>query len=411
MADAVRLAVLLALVPAGLPAPGNPAQAAADRHLAAAPRVAARVPGAVAPGNVAAGGRLRAASEADRAEARAERAADRVERLTEQYTESTEAVQRGLDALALSFATSARLADADLDASRQLAVSSTRRARLVRAVYAQGSGMGLASSVLDAEDPESALWRASTARRLWRDVLDDADGQVARWRAETRRTGESRRAAEAEETRRLATIAALRRDSAKAAAALAEARKALDSLDARARRLRAVQDARDRLTAAVAAARTSVGRITAMGIPERMETAYRTAATTCPGLRWTLLAAVGQVESGHGRNNGPSSAGAVGPMQFMPATFAAHAVDGDGDGTADPWNPEDAVFTAARYLCGNGAGTAEGVRAALLRYNHADWYVDLVLATEQAIVAREGSAGGPGAGSSSPPPGPTGSGS
>jgi membrane-bound lytic murein transglycosylase B len=116
---------------------------------------------------------------------------------------------------------------------------------------------------------------------------------------------------------------------------------------------------------------------------------YRSAAATCPGMRWTLLAAVGQVESGHGRNVGPSSAGAVGPMQFMPTTFRAYAVDGDGDGRTDPMSPADAVFTAARYLCGGGAGSASGVRAALFRYNHAQWYVDLVLQVEQRLVATQ----------------------
>lgn len=107
---------------------------------------------------------------------------------------------------------------------------------------------------------------------------------------------------------------------------------------------------------------------------------YHTAAATCPGLAWQLLAAVGQVESGHGRNVGTSSAGAQGPMQFMPATFAAYAVDGDHDGTTDIMDPADAIFTAAHFLCVHGAGTGPaGVQAALLAYNHAQWYVRLVL--------------------------------
>ena len=101
-----------------------------------------------------------------------------------------------------------------------------------------------------------------------------------------------------------------------------------------------------------------------------------------------LLAAVGQIESGHGRNEGPSSAGAIGPMQFMPGTFAAYGVDGDGDGTKDAWDPEDAIFSAARYLCTGGAGAGpDGVRQALFTYNHAQWYVDLVLSARRAILA------------------------
>ncbi len=107
---------------------------------------------------------------------------------------------------------------------------------------------------------------------------------------------------------------------------------------------------------------------------------YRHAATTCPGLSWTILAAIGQVESGHGRNDGPSSAGAEGPMQFEPATFARYAVDGNHDGSVDINDPADAIFTAAHYLCANGAGRGgSALDNAIFDYNHAAWYVDLVL--------------------------------
>ncbi|MDT7551357.1 MAG: hypothetical protein QOE84_3751 [Actinomycetota bacterium] len=107
---------------------------------------------------------------------------------------------------------------------------------------------------------------------------------------------------------------------------------------------------------------------------------YIESARYCPGLRWQVLAAIGQVESGHGRNVGPSSAGALGPMQFMPATWAYSGVDGDGDGKADIMNPYDAVPAAALYLCRAGAANGEqGLYDAIFSYNHADWYVKLVL--------------------------------
>ena len=107
---------------------------------------------------------------------------------------------------------------------------------------------------------------------------------------------------------------------------------------------------------------------------------YRQAATRCPGLSWTVLAAIGQVESSHGRNNGPSSAGAQGPMQFMPATWKTYGVDGDGDGVRDIWSPYDAVPGAANYLCANGAGKGgEKLRKAVWFYNHSWSYVDKVL--------------------------------
>jgi hypothetical protein len=114
---------------------------------------------------------------------------------------------------------------------------------------------------------------------------------------------------------------------------------------------------------------------------------YQVSATRCPGLSWTVLAAIGQVESGHGRNNGPSSAGALGPMQFMPATWKAYGVDGDGDGKRDIWSPYDAVPGAANYLCATGAGQGgEKLRKAVWHYNHSWDYVNKVLGIAQAYA-------------------------
>jgi Transglycosylase SLT domain len=92
----------------------------------------------------------------------------------------------------------------------------------------------------------------------------------------------------------------------------------------------------------------------------------------------SILAAINEIESGFGANMGPSSAGAVGWMQFMPSTWAAYGVDADGDGKADPWDAEDAIFAAARYL--RAAGMPEDPEGAIWAYNHADWYVADVLA-------------------------------
>jgi Transglycosylase SLT domain len=108
---------------------------------------------------------------------------------------------------------------------------------------------------------------------------------------------------------------------------------------------------------------------------------YRqSAAKWCPGMSWTVLAAIGQIESDHGRNAGMSSAGALGPMQFLPSTWKMYGVDGDADGKIDIMDPYDAVPSAAHYLCANGA--AHGGRQlydAIFQYNHADWYVQKVL--------------------------------
>ena len=105
------------------------------------------------------------------------------------------------------------------------------------------------------------------------------------------------------------------------------------------------------------------------------------AAKYCPGMSWTVLAAIAQIESGDGANNGPSSAGALGPMQFMPATWAQWGINGFGPpGSPDIMNPLDAVPSAARMLCADGAGNAATLRGAIFSYNHATWYVDEVLA-------------------------------
>jgi membrane-bound lytic murein transglycosylase B len=100
------------------------------------------------------------------------------------------------------------------------------------------------------------------------------------------------------------------------------------------------------------------------------------------GPDWYILAAVGEVESDHGRNMGPSSAGAMGPMQFLPSTWETSGVDGNGDGLANIMDPEDAIPAAAGYLKIGGA--PHDWYRALYSYNHADWYVKKVLAVAEA---------------------------
>jgi hypothetical protein len=115
-------------------------------------------------------------------------------------------------------------------------------------------------------------------------------------------------------------------------------------------------------------------------IPAGYLALYRAAASTCRGLPWTVLAAIGTVETGNGANTSTSSKGAMGPMQFLPSTFAAYAVDGDGDGVANIQDPADAIYSAARYLCAWGAGLGgQSLYAAIFAYNHADWYVREVI--------------------------------
>ena len=159
----------------------------------------------------------------------------------------------------------------------------------------------------------------------------------------------------------------------------------------------------------------------ALGIPTMALSAYRNAelkmAAADPGcgISWNLLAGIGRIESGHASGGavdvrgtavtpiyGPaldgtlpgnetiisSSVGnrvtyarAMGPMQFLPGTWARYAADGDGDGVADPQNLFDSSLAAARYLCSGGLNLRDpaGVMAAILRYNNSTPYAQNVL--------------------------------
>jgi transglycosylase-like protein with SLT domain len=115
------------------------------------------------------------------------------------------------------------------------------------------------------------------------------------------------------------------------------------------------------------------------------------AAKYCPGLPWTVLAAIGQIESGDGANMGPSSAGALGPMQFIPSTWAEWGISTPwAPGPPNVWNPFDAVPSAARYLCAAGGSTSSGLPGAIFAYNHAQWYVNEVLALAQSYARAYG---------------------
>ncbi|MFG3307384.1 lytic murein transglycosylase [Streptomyces wuyuanensis] len=158
-------------------------------------------------------------------------------------------------------------------------------------------------------------------------------------------------------------------------------------------------------------------------LPAGVFAAYRRAeselAGSAPGcgLRWQLLAAIGQVESGqaHGGRVGPDGTTvtpilgprldgngfaritdtdggaydgdtvydrAVGPMQFIPSTWAVWGTDGNGDGRADPSNVHDAALAAGRYLCAGGRDLSDpaDLDRAILGYNRSAAYLRTVLA-------------------------------
>ncbi|WP_433759588.1 NlpC/P60 family protein [Nocardia sp. CA-135398] len=122
-------------------------------------------------------------------------------------------------------------------------------------------------------------------------------------------------------------------------------------------------------------------------IPPQLLVLYQQAASDCPGLDWSVLAAIGKIETDHGRSplpgvqSGQNSAGAGGLMQFLEPTFQAvvtrHPLPAGGASPPSRYNPSDAIHAAAHYLCDSGAPA--DLRAAIFAYNHADSYVDQVL--------------------------------
>lgn len=110
-------------------------------------------------------------------------------------------------------------------------------------------------------------------------------------------------------------------------------------------------------------------------IPRRLLPIYRHAARRyrLGPEGWAYLAAINRIETDFGRNLSTSSAGAIGWMQFLPATWAIYGVDADHDRRRDPNDPDDAIHAAARYLRASGA--PRDWHHAIYAYNHAEWYV------------------------------------
>ncbi len=112
---------------------------------------------------------------------------------------------------------------------------------------------------------------------------------------------------------------------------------------------------------------------------------YYREAESASGVGWTYLAAINLIETGFGRIAGVSSAGAQGPMQFLPSTFAAYGKGGD------ILSPHDSIMAAGRYLAANGF--ADNSDSALYRYNNSNQYVQAVndyaavLAADPAALA------------------------
>ena len=332
----------------------------------------------------------RADSAAD-ARAEAQAAAARVEALQPVVERALRAYDRALAGLA-SGVSQTITAEQAADQAAQLAISDRHTANnRVRALYMSGGSSALIASVLSASGPTDALRRLGYVQRLVQTgeagaatSLDASAGLQARADALMRAAEES-----------TTTASDVERRFDELSAALAEASAELARLSQRARGLAAAEAAAARVSALNAAvAASGQARVASAhaseAVPADYQRLYLAAARTCRGMSWSLLAAIGQVETGHGANTSSSYAGAQGPMQFMPATFASYGVDGDHDGDVDIHDPADAIFSAAHYLCANGAGRDEESTArAVWHYNHADWYVALVLKLAGQYAARE----------------------
>jgi len=136
------------------------------------------------------------------------------------------------------------------------------------------------------------------------------------------------------------------------------------------------------LAAALASSAASVQALGFYRIPPFLLPIYKAAAAQY-GVPWQILAAINEIETNYGSDQSVSTAGAVGWMQFMPATWLQYGVDALNAGYADPYNPVDAIFAAARYL--RAAGSATDLHAAILAYNHSEEYASSVLLRAKLI--------------------------
>lgn len=139
-------------------------------------------------------------------------------------------------------------------------------------------------------------------------------------------------------------------------------------------------------------------------IPGNYLTLYRQAATTCPGLDWSVLAAIGKIESDHGRSTLPgvqpgtvNEKGAGGPMQFLQDTFdgvvAKHPIPAGGANPPSRYNAHDAIYSAASYVCDSGARDNRDLYGAVFTYNQSDSYVSQVLNQAAQYKAADTSGG------------------
>jgi hypothetical protein len=312
------------------------------------------------------------------ADAKVQEILAKVQQIQQQVAKAEHAYDQALAGVAGSV----NAASLDGRASDAIAAQAqTARERLdnrVRGLYMSGGPLAIYATLLDAQDPtalqEQAIVISQVVQgdRLALSAADDVSHQAAQIADDAQRQARAHIRTE----RSVAVVATqVLTLLAQEQQLLGQARQHAADVHAAEAALRLQQEALSSITAERIAALRALP-----ADPAYMAIYHRAASAECPGLSWTVLAAIGQVESGHGRDTSTSYAGAMGPMQFLPATFDRYAVDGDNDGFTDIMNPADAIYTAAHYLCSNGANHGpDALYQAIWHYNHADWYVQMVL--------------------------------
>jgi peptidoglycan hydrolase CwlO-like protein len=322
------------------------------------------------------------------AEAKAKAILAKVQQLQAKVKRAEEAYDKTLQGVGASVNAAIQTGDASEQIARQAAAAGAAAEDRVRGLYMSGGPLAIYATLLDSgsiTEFQNQMVLVGHVVSADRGVVQ-ADNEVAAEAARMARQTDHRAKV------RIQTARSVQDAATQVIDLLRQQQELLDQANAEV----AHQQALDAARAAYAAQQAAFSSITASRIANMQVlppsdlylSLYKQAATTCPGLSWTVLAAIGQVESGHGRNPSMSSAGALGPMQFLPSTFAHYGVDGDHDGVLDIMDPYDAIFSAASYLCANGAGNGgDALYNAIWHYNHADWYVQMVLTLAQKYAA------------------------
>jgi soluble lytic murein transglycosylase-like protein len=323
------------------------------------------------------------------AQARAKTILVKVQRLQAEVKKAEQAYDQSLAGVAASVNAAIQTGRTSDQIAAAAATAQDQLDNRIRGLYMSGGPLAIYATLLDSGDIADFQNRI-----VFANAVVNSDRSIAT-ADQTVAAQAARQAASAgrQITKQIQTERSVQGAATRVLALLQQQQTLLAQAQATVARLQALDAARAAFAAQTAAfnsiTSTRIADLRVLPPSPLYMTLYHQGASTCPGLSWTVLAAIGQVESGHGSNPSTSSAGAMGPMQFLPSTFDHYAVDGDHDGVANIMDPADAIYTAAAYLCANGAGGGgDALYSAIWHYNHADWYVQMVLSLAQQYAAQ-----------------------